>query len=258
MTTRLGGRTAVITGGAAGLGLAIARAFATEGASVVLMDIDGARAEASAAQLAGAGAGSRGMGIGADITDGGAVDAAILRARSELGSIDILVNNAAVAGFGGVDSMSREAWERVIAVNLTGTFLVSRAVVPVMLEQGRGAIINIGSIAGLVGVAGMAAYSATKGAVVSLTRQMAADYSGRGIRVNCICPGIVPGTVMGRTVMETNDTAPDARAKRLAKYPIGRLAEPGDVAAAALFLASDEASFVTGLVMPVDGGMTAI
>ena len=253
---RLSGRNAVITGGAAGLGLAIAHAFTTEGASVALVDIDAARAEASAADLAGAG--GRAIGIAADVTNSDAVDAAILRARSELGSLDVLVNNAAVAGFGGVDSTSLEAWERVLAVNLTGTFLVSRAVVPVMLEQGRGAIINLGSIAGLVGVAGMAAYSATKGAIVSLTRQMAADYSGRGIRVNCICPGIVPGTEMGRTVLEVVDPDADARARRLAKYPIGRLAQPEDVAAAALFLASDEAGFVTGIALAVDGGMTAI
>lgn len=253
---RLSGRNAVITGGAAGIGLAIARAFISEGGSVALVDIDGARATASAAALAGAG--GRAIGIAADVTDGGAVDRAVQRARSELGSLDILVNNAAVAGFGGVDSTSREDWERVLAVNLTGTFLVSRAVVPVMLEQGRGAIINVGSIAGLVGVAGMAAYSASKGAIVSLTRQMAADYSGRGIRVNCICPGIVPRTEMGRTVLEVIDTDADAGARRLAKYPIGRLAQPEDVAAAALFLASADTAFVTGVVLPVDGGMTAI
>lgn len=252
---RLSGRNAIITGGAAGLGLAIAQAFTREGGSVALLDIDGAKAEASAAGLASAGA--RAIGIAADVADREAVNAAVSRARLELGSLDILVNNAAIAGFGRVDNTSVDEWDRILAVNLTGTFLVSRAVVPIMLEHSRGAIINLGSIAGLVGVAGMAAYSATKGAVVGLTRQMAADYSGRGIRVNCICPGIVPRTDMGRTVLGT-DPNDEARARRLAKYPIGRLAEPEDIAAAAVFLASDEASFVTGVAFAVDGGMTAI
>jgi len=252
---RLDGRAAIVTGGAAGLGLAIARAFTREGCSVALLDVDGAKAEASALALIADGA--RAIGIAADVSDAAAVDAAVARALAALGSLDILVNCAAIIGFGDVGDTPVEAWARVLAVNLTGTFLVSRAVVPLMLARGGGAIINLGSIAGLVGVARMAAYSATKGAIISLTRQMAADYSGRGIRVNCICPGIVPGTEMGRTVMET-DASQEVRARRLAKYPIGRLAVPADVAAAAVFLASSDAAFVTGVVLPVDGGMTAI
>ena len=151
---RLGGRNAIVTGGAAGLGLAIAHAFTCEGGSVALLDVDGAMAEASAADLASTGA--RAIGIAADVADRDAVDAAVSRARSELGSLDILVNNAAIAGFGRVDNASVDEWDRILAVNLTGTFLVSRAVVPVMLEQGRGAIINLGSIAGLVGEIGRA------------------------------------------------------------------------------------------------------
>lgn len=252
---RLGGRTAVVTGGASGLGLAIARAFTREGCSVALLDVDGKRAGASAAALAADGA--RAIGITGDVADAGSVEAAVALARAGLGHLDILVNCAAIVDFGGVGDTAVDAWQRILAVNLTGTFLASRAVIPLMLEQGGGAIINLGSIAGLVGVARMAGYSATKGAIVSLTRQMAADYSGRGIRVNCICPGIVPGTEMGRTVLAT-DPSDEALARRLAKYPIGRLAMPEDVASAAVFLASGEAGFITGATLAVDGGMTAI
>jgi NAD(P)-dependent dehydrogenase (short-subunit alcohol dehydrogenase family) len=255
MTSRLAWRHAIITGGAAGIGLAIARAFVREGAAVALVDVDEAKAVVSAEGLAGAGA--RAIGLGADVTDEDGVAAAVERARSDLGSVDILVNNAGIAVFGRVDNTSLADWDRVLGVNLTGTFLMSRSVVPIMLEQNRGAIVNLGSVAGLVGIGGMAAYCAAKGAIVNLTRQMAADYSGQGIRVNCICPGTVGTTDLGRQLLGT-DTSEAGRLRRLAKYPIGRLGEPEEIAEAALFLVSDEASFVTGAAFAVDGGMTAI
>lgn len=255
MTDRLAGRNAIVTGGAAGIGLAIATAFVREGANVALIDIDAGKAEASAATLSGSG--TRVVGFGANVADETAVAAAVDAAHAALGSLDTLVNNAGIAVFGRVDNTELADWDRVMAVNVTGTFLMSRAVVPHMIEGGRGAIVNLGSVAGVVGVGGMAAYCAAKGAVVNLSRQMSTDYAPKGIRVNCICPGTVGTTDLGRSLLGS-DTSEAAMAKRLAKYPLGRFGEPEEIAEAILFLVSDEASFVTGAVFSVDGGMTSI
>ena len=255
MTDRLAGRNAIVTGGAAGIGLAIATAFVREGANVALIDIDAGKAEASAATLSDGG--TRVVGFGANVADETAVAAAVEAAHAALGSLDTLVNNAGIAVFGRVDNTELADWDRVMAVNVTGTFLMSRAVVPHMIDGGRGAIVNLGSVAGVVGVGGMAAYCAAKGAVVNLSRQMSTDYAPKGIRVNCICPGTVGTTDLGRSLLGS-DTSEAAMAKRLAKYPLGRFGEPEEIAQAILFLVSDEASFVTGAVFSVDGGMTSI
>jgi NAD(P)-dependent dehydrogenase (short-subunit alcohol dehydrogenase family) len=248
-------RRTLVTGGGAGIGLAIARAFAREGAAIAIVDLDAGRAEAAAAELAAGG--NRTLGLAANVADERQVAAAVSEAAAALGGLDVVVNNAGIAAFGRVDTTDLATWERVMAVNVTGTFLVSRAAIPFLLASGRGSIINLGSVAGLVGIPGMAAYCAAKGAIVNLTRQMAADFSGLGIRVNAICPGTVAATDLGRSLLGS-DTSPDAQARRLAKYPIGRFGEPEEIAEAALFLASDRASFVSGAIMAVDGGMTAI
>jgi NAD(P)-dependent dehydrogenase (short-subunit alcohol dehydrogenase family) len=255
MPGSLNGKCAVVTGGASGIGFATASAFAREGARVAIIDIDAGRVDGAVNELRSTGANA--AGYVASVTDDAAVRSAVKSIERELGPPDVLMNNAGAVCLGRLDQTEIADWDRVMATNVSGTFLVSRAVLPGMLERRRGAIINVGSVAGLAGIGNMAAYCAAKGAIVSLTRQMAADYSGHGIRVNCICPGTVADTLMGRSILGT-DTSPEIKAKRLAKYPIGRFGKPAEIAEAAVFLASEAASFVTGAAFAVDGGMTAI
>lgn len=255
MSDRLKNEIVAITGGGAGIGLAVAKAALREGAKVALIDLDGGLAEQSAAALSVNGAAAKGF--GADVTDAADIAAALHAAEQALGPLTGLVNNAGIAGFGSVHDADPAGWERVMAVNVTGTFLASRAALPGMLERGKGSIVNFGSVAGLVGIPTMAAYCAAKGAVVALTRQMAADYSGRGVRVNAVCPGTVASTSMGQQLLGS-DSSPELLARRLAKYPIGRFGTPEDIAEAVIFLLSSQASFVSGAAFAIDGGMTAI
>ena len=255
MAGQLAGRKVIITGGAAGIGLSTARALVREGAAVALLDLDGAAAKASARSLASDT--GKAFGVACDVTDPASVEQAVSAARQALGGIDGLFNNAGIADFGSVHNSTPESWQRIWAVNVTGTFLASRAVLPEMMAARRGAIVNVGSVAGLVGIPTMAAYCAAKGAIVNLTRQMAAEYAKHGIRVNCVCPGTVGETAMGRQLLGS-DSSEDAMAKRLAKYPIGRFGKPEELAEAVTFLLSDAASFCVGSIFAVDGGMTAI
>jgi NAD(P)-dependent dehydrogenase (short-subunit alcohol dehydrogenase family) len=255
MSGSLNGKCAIVTGGASGIGFATAAAFAREGARVAIIDIDPERIKGAVDELRKGGADANGF--VASVADEGAVSGAVQDIEQNFGSPDVLMNNAGAVCIGRLDQTQSGDWNRIMATNVGGTFLVSRAVVPGMLKRQSGAIINVGSVAGLAGIPSMAAYCAAKGAVVSLTRQMAADYSPYGIRVNCICPGTVADTLMGRSILGT-DVDPEIKAKRLAKYPIGRFGKPNEIAAAAVFLASDAASFVTGAAFAVDGGMTAI
>lgn len=255
MSGSLSGKCAIVTGGASGIGFATAAAFAHEGARVAIIDVDSERAANAAAELRKCGGDARSF--VASVTDEDAVGAAVKDIEQALGAPDILMNNAGAVCLGRIDQTSTDDWGRVMATNVGGTFVMSRAVVPRMLERRRGTIINVGSVAGLAGIPNMAAYCAAKGAVVSLTRQMAADYSSQGIRVNCICPGTVADTAMGRSILGF-DATPEVQARRLAKYPLGRFGKPNEIAEVAVFLASDKASFVTGAAVAVDGGMTAI
>ncbi|RYU57196.1 SDR family oxidoreductase [Methylolobus aquaticus] len=250
----MAGKHAVITGAAAGLGFAMAQLFGRQGARVVLIDCAGDKlAQASDALRA---EGIDADAYHADVAHAEAVEQAFAAIRGRFGGvIHVLVNNAGIAEFAGVEETEPELWHRTLAVNVTGTYLCARAALPAMRREG-GSVVNIASIAGVIGIPRMAAYCASKGAVIALTRQMAVDYTGLGIRVNCLCPGRVAGTDLDRAIM-AGDSDEDTLAK-IAKYPIGRFGRPDEIAQAALFLASDEASFVSGTAFCVDGAMTAL
>ena len=256
MADRFADKTAIITGAAGGIGFQTSRMFGLEGASVCIMDINKEAADSAAAQLKGEGIDA--FAIQLDVTDEAAVAAAFSRAIDHFsGKVDILVNNAGIADFGSVESAATATWRRIMDVNVTATYFCSRAVLPVMREHGSGAIVNFGSVAGHAGINNMAAYCTAKAAVIGLTKQMAAQYSAEGIRVNCVSPGTVATTAMGHQLLGS-DMSEEAQKRRLSKYPIGRFGEPEEIARAVLFLASDEASFCCGSDFVVDGGMTAI
>lgn len=254
MAGRLAGKNAVVTGGAAGIGFAIAELFGQEGARVALIDCDAGRVGQAKDALCRQGIDA--AAYCADVADAQAVGTAFAAIAGHFdGSLQVLVNNAGIAEFAGIEEASLEAWQRIFAVNVTGTFLCTQAALPLLKPSG-GAVVNMASITGLVGIRKMPAYCASKAAVIGLTRQLAADYSGSGIRVNCLCPGRISGTELDRWILEQDSDA--ATQAKMAKYPIGRFGRPEEVAQAALFLASDEASFVSGVALAVDGGMTAL
>lgn len=258
MTGRLAGKTALITGAGSGIGRAAALRFAAEGAAVAVLDL---RAEAAAetAALIGKEDG-RALALTADVSDAAQVEEAVARAAAEFGRLDVLYNNAGVDSRGSVAVAEEDDWDRSFNINAKGTFLCSRAVLRHMASDtgAGGSIINQGSVAALVGVPNFAAYCAAKGAVVALTRSMAIDLAPRGVRVNVICPGTVYTPLMEPMLRARGDGDLEAGlAKTVVKYPIGRLGTPIEIANVALFLASDEASFMTGSVITTDGGMTA-
>lgn len=252
MDKRLDGKVAVVTGAASGIGEATARLLLNEGAAVALLDVDDELGAAVADQLHGLG---RAVFFHADVTSDADVARAIGNVVRAFGRIDVLVNNAGIGLWGTVETMDPEAWDRVFAVNVRGPFLVSKHALA-ELRQTRGSIVNIGSGAGLVGVANSSAYCASKGAVISLTRAMAIDYAGAGIRVNCVCPGVVDTPFNQQVLDQQADPAGVLEAQERA-HPMGRLAQPGEIAQAILFLASSQSSFSTGSVLMADGGLTA-
>lgn len=249
---RLDGKVALITGGGSGIGQAAALQFAAEGAAVAVLDL---REEAAAETAALIGkADGRAIPLTANVTDAAQVHDAVARAAAEFGRIDVLYNNAGIGSKGSVAVAEEDDWDLAMSVNAKGTFLCSRAALPHMES---GSIINQGSVAALVGVPNFAAYCAAKGAVVALTRSMAVDLAPR-VRVNVICPGTVYTPLMEPMLRARGDGDLEAGlAKTVVKYPIGRLGTPEEIANVALFLASDESSFMTGSVITPDGGMTA-
>jgi NAD(P)-dependent dehydrogenase (short-subunit alcohol dehydrogenase family) len=249
---RLEGKIAFITGAASGIGAACALRFAQEGAITAGFDVSEKCDQSweEAARIAPAAHFATG-----DVSNEESVAATVTAVKDRFGRIDIVVNSAGVAGGGPVHLVSVEEWDRILDVNLKGTFLVCKHVLPSMLEQGSGSIINISSVEGLEGSEGGSAYNASKAGVVLLSRNMAMDYARKGVRVNSVCPGFVD-TPLLRQVFELPGVE-DYRARIVNAHQMGRLGRAEEIADAALFLASDEASFITGHALTVDGGYTA-
>ena len=251
---RLAGRAAIITGAANGIGRAAAQRFAAEGAAVLLADVDeAAGAEAATAIRA---RGGRAEFVRTDVTDESDVRAMVEAAAVRLGGLDVLVNNAGVGGFVPFDRLEPAAWDRILAVNLRAVYLCCRQVLPHLRRSGHGAIVNVASQSGLQGQAMNEPYCASKGGVILLTRSLARELARENIRVNCVCPGGTD-TALLRQFVATGGSADAGLAGAAERVPMGRLARPDEIAAAVLFLASDDASYVTGVALPVDGGATA-
>jgi len=247
---RLEGKVAVVTGAASGIGFACAKRYAEEGACVVGSDI----AESPDwDQVASAAKGSQFHIV--DVRDEDAQKQLAAKAREEFGRIDILVTAAGVAGGGPVHLLSVEEWQRVQDINLKGTFLSAKAVLPAMIEQRSGSIITIASIEGLEGGEGASTYNASKGGVVLLTKNLSLDYGRLGIRANAICPGFIE-TPMFASVMNGAEFS-EYKERIREQHKLGRFGRPEEIAGAAFFLASDDSSFVTGQALAVDGGFTA-
>ena len=243
---RLDGKKALVTGGASGIGEAVSRVFTTAGASVVIADIDKSKAEALTRELPGASM------VMCDITD----EASVKQAFAGLGDLDILVNNAGIGLVGTVEETELADFQRIFRVNVEGAFLVTKYAVPLLVAS-HGAIVNIGSVAGLIGVKKRFAYCATKGAIVAMTRQLAVDYPTQ-FRVNCICPGTVDTPfVEGYLEKYHKQEKEEVRQQLNQRQPVGRLGKPTEIANLALYLVSDEAGFMNGSVIPIDGGWTA-
>jgi NAD(P)-dependent dehydrogenase (short-subunit alcohol dehydrogenase family) len=247
----LTGKRALITGGASGIGRATALLFAREGAAVSVVDVNEAGGQAVAQMIVDEG--GQALFVRCDVTQAGDCQRAVQQTVHELGSLDVLFNNAGIIRRASVLGTSEEEWDRVMAVNVKSVFLLSKYAIPVMAQRGGGVIINTASGWGLVGGRKAAAYCASKGAVVLLTRAMALDHGGQNIRVNCICPGDTDTPMLRDEARQLGE--PDDRfLAEAAQRPLQRIGRPEDIAQAALYLASDASSFVTGATLVVDGG----
>ena len=238
---RFSGKRALVTGAGSGIGEAVARGLHAEGADVLLADVRAEPVEAIAADL-----GERATPVTLDVRDEQAV-------RRVVGDLDVLANVAGIGSTTTAPETALDTWEDVFAVNARGTFLCCKHAIPAMVARGGGSIVNMGSVAGLVGLRNRAAYCASKGAVIALTRALAIDHVADGVRVNAVCPGTVDSPWVRRLVDDAGESLDALRARQ----PMGRLGAPDEIAAAVLYLASDDAGFVTGTAFVIDGGLTA-
>ncbi len=248
---RLAGKRTIITGAGSGIGRAIALRLASEGASIVLADVDEEAAESVANEIDG-----ETLVHKTDVTRDGDVETLVGLAVSEWGGLDVMVNNAGVGVAGTAVTTTEEEYERVMDVCVRGTFLGMRHAIPAMAESGGGSVINMSSVAALVGLVDRAVYSAAKGAILAMTRASAMDHIGEGVRVNCIAPGTVDTPWVAR-ITSGYDDPEEARANMQARQPHGRFVAPEEIAAMAAYLAADESASVIGACMIVDGGVTA-
>lgn len=254
IVTRLSGKVALITGGGTGIGRAIAMAFAREGASVA---VAGRRLEkVKEVALAIEKQGGAAQALQCDVARGKDAERAINETAKKFGKFNVLVNNAGTLSVSTVDSISEDDWDRVITVNLKGPFLMSRAALKEFRRNGGGTIVNIGSVLGLVAMKDRAAYCASKGGVTMLTKAMALDHAHENVRVNCICPSIVE-TELVKGLFDDSEQGKRLKQSRMGTIPLGRFGKPADVAELAVFLASEESSWLTGTAIPLDGGLTA-
>ncbi len=254
---RLKGKRAIVTGGASGIGRAIAEKFASEGASVAICDLNEKAAKAVAAELTGKG--RRAFGFACDVAKTESAKKAVTEAVAALGGLEILVNNAGIETTGSVTTATDEDWERQIAVNLNGVFRMSRFAIPEIIKCGGGSVVNMSSVGGLVAVKEFSAYGASKAGVIQLTKSMAADYAENNIRVNCICPAAVQTPLLDRACDRLKGAgAPEEIRKLYAGFTLlKRVGTAEEIANCALFLASEESSFVTAHALVADGGFSA-
>jgi NAD(P)-dependent dehydrogenase (short-subunit alcohol dehydrogenase family) len=251
MGERLKGKTGIVTGAGSGIGRACAVAMAREGARVALVGRRKDRVEEVAREI-----GNSAIAIAADVSSNSDINALLEKTVSQFGGINFLLNNAGLLHVGNAEQITEEQWDQTFNVNVRGVWLLSRAALPHMRKAGGGSIINMASTLALVGARNRAAYASSKGAVIQLTRSMAIDHGHEHIRVNAICPSFVETELTAGLLAQTSDPAA-VRRERTAAHPIGRLGRPEDIAGLAVYLAGDESSWVTGAIMPVDGGYSA-
>jgi len=253
----LTGKVAIVTGAGSGIGLAIARLFARQGAHVVALDLDSAAAAATADAIRSTG--GQAEALTCDVADADQVAAAFSTVGRSVQRIDILVNNAGIAHVGTIEQTTEAELDRLYRVNVKGVFLCARAAIPIMVAQGGGVMLNMASIASLIGLPDRFAYSMSKGAVLTMTRSIAVDYMKQNIRCNCICPARVHTPFVDQYVAKHYAGREEEVLRQLSAYqPIGRMGTSEEVAFLALYLCSDEASFITGQAYPIDGGVLVV
>jgi NAD(P)-dependent dehydrogenase (short-subunit alcohol dehydrogenase family) len=252
--TRLAGKVALVTGGGTGIGRAIALAFAREGAKVAVAGRRKEKLQETVREVEKQG--GDGLAIACDVSDAKDAERAVRDTAKNFGKLNVLVNNAGVLHVATIEGTSEEEWDRLMTINLKGPFLMCRAALPEFRKAGGGTIVNVGSVLGLVGMKDRAAYCASKGGVTLLTKAIALDHAQERVRVNCICPSVVE-TELVAGLFRGSDEREALRSARISQIPIGRMGRPADVAELAVFLASEESSWLTGAAIPLDGGVSA-